>query len=52
MEKRTRGHGYKLYKKQTGTLIFSVRVWNELNEKTVAVDMVEKFKRKPSEFGY
>jgi len=29
-----------------------VNQWNELNEKTVAVDAVEKFKRKLSEFGY
>jgi len=56
MENRTRGHGYKLYKKQTGTLrnrFFSARMvnpWNELDGKTLAVDMVEILKRKPSEF--
>ena len=33
---------------------FSARVvnlWNELEEKSVAIDIVEKFKRKRSEFG-
>jgi len=29
-----------------------VNPWNELDEKTVAVDKVEKFKRKLSEFRY
>jgi len=29
-----------------------VNPWNELDEKTVAVDTVDKFKRKLSEFGY
>ena len=35
--------------------LFSVRVvnpWNELDEKTVAVDMVDKFQREGCEFGY
>src|SRR6218665_1134173 len=58
MESRTRGHGYKLYKKQTGTRrnrFFSARLvnpWNELDENTVTVDTVDKFRRKLSEFGY
>jgi len=45
-------------KKQTGTRrnrFFNARMvnpWNELDEKTVAVDTVETFKRKLSEFGY
>jgi len=57
MEHRARGHGYKLYKKQTGTWrnsFFSARVvnlCNELDEKTVAVGTVEKFKRSLSDFG-
>jgi len=44
--------------KQTGTLENTVLIarvvnpWNELDEKTVSVDMVEEFKRKLSEFGY
>jgi len=29
-----------------------VNPWNELDEETVVEDTVEKFKRKPSEFGY
>lgn len=29
-----------------------VKPWNELFEKSVAVDTVEKFQRKLSEFGY
>jgi len=29
-----------------------VNPWNELDEKTVAVDTVEKFKGKLSEYGY
>jgi len=43
---------------QTGTRknrFFSARagiLWNELDEETVTVDMVDKFKRKLSEFGY
>jgi len=61
MVSRTRcQHGNKLglYKKQTGTRrnrFFSVRVvnpWNKLDEKTVAENTVEKFKKKLSEFGY
>ena len=58
LESRTWGHGYKLYKKRTGTRrnrFFSVRVVNpenELDEKTVTVDTVDKFKSKLSEFGY
>src|SRR6218665_2215163 len=57
MENRTRGHGYKLYKKRTGirrNRFFCARVvnpWNDLDEKTVAVDTVDKFKRHLSEFG-
>ena len=56
MENRTRGHGYKLYKKRNGirrNRFFSARVvnpWNDLDENTV--DTVDKFKRQPSEFGY
>jgi len=44
--------------KQTGARrnrFFSASVlnlWNDLDEKTVAVDTVEKFKRKLSEFEY
>ena len=47
MENRTRGHGCKLYENQTGTLRnrFSsakeVNPWNELDEKTVAVEIAE-----------
>src|SRR6218665_266939 len=58
MESRIRGHGYKLYKKRTRiqrNRFFSVRVvnpWNDLDEKTVTVDTVDKFKRQLSEFGY
>lgn len=57
MEDRIRGHGYELYKKQAGTQsnrLFRARVvylWNDLDEKTAAVDPVEKSKRKLSEFG-
>jgi len=47
------------FKKKTNwgpqKLIFGARVvnpWNELYEKTVTVYIVEKFKRKLSEFGY
>jgi len=29
-----------------------VNPWNELDEKTVTVDMVDKFKKQLSEFGY
>src|SRR6218665_2443802 len=47
-ENRNRGHGYKLYKKQTGirrNRFFGARVvnpWNDLDEKTVTVDTVDK----------
>ena len=47
MEDRIRGHGYELYKKQAGTQsnrLFRARVvylWNDLDEKTAAVDPVE-----------
>ena len=58
MESKIRRHRYKLYKRQTGTqrnsfFSFSrvVNPWIELDEKTVALDMVEKFRRKLSEFG-
>ena len=57
MENRTRGHGYKLYKKRTGVRMnrfFSARVvnpWNDLDERTVTADTVDKFKRQLSEFG-
>src|SRR6218665_1530088 len=58
---RTRGHvhGYKMYKKRSGGIrknrFFSARVvnpWNDLDERTVTVDTVDKFKRQLSEFGY
>ena len=58
MENKTRGHGYKLYKTRTGirrNKFFSARVvnpWNDLDEKTVTGDTVDKFKRQLSEFGY
>src|SRR6218665_2486574 len=53
-----RTRGYKLYKKRTGirkNRFFSARVvnpWNDLGERTVTVDTVDKFKRQLSEFGY
>ena len=55
MESRTRGHGYKLYKKnrtQRNRFLCArvVNPWNELDEKTVAVNTVKKFKR--MNFGY
>src|SRR6218665_2577189 len=58
LESRTRGHGYKLYKNRNGirkNRFFSERVvnpWNDLDERTVTVDTVDKFKRQLSEFGY
>ena len=56
-ENRNRGHRCKLNKRQTVTRnkrFFSawvVNPWNKLDEETVAVGMVEKFKQL-SEFGY
>ena len=58
MENKTRGQGYKLYKRRIGirrNRFFSARLvnpWNDLDEKTVTVDTVDKFKRQLSEFGY
>ena len=56
---RTRGHGYKLYKniiiRTRRNRPFSTRVVNpriELDEKTITVSTVEKFKRQMSECGY
>lgn len=54
--KRTRVQAIDPYKKQTGTMRNRflnpkvVNSWNELDEKTVAVDTVEKFNRKLGEF--
>src|SRR6218665_1357214 len=58
IENRGIGHWCNRCKKQSGTLrirYFSARVvnpWTELDEKAIAVKMVEKFKRKLSGFGY
>lgn len=50
-EHTTRGHGYKLYREQTGALKV-VKPWNELDENTSAVHTVDIVKRELTEFGH
>src|SRR3984885_14802084 len=56
--KATRGHRYKLFKKNRGTIgqrFFSARVvelWNGLDDSTVSVDTVTAFKVKLGKLGY
>ena len=58
VDKRTRGHSYKMIKKSSGTIMqrfFSARVvnnWNKLGEEIVTADSVKKFKKGLGELGY
>ena len=57
-DNKTRGHRYKIYKRQAGTWMqrfYSSRVvnaWNNLDEETIATDSVGMFKKRLKKFGY
>jgi hypothetical protein len=58
VDKRTRGHSYKMIKKSSGTIMqrfFRARVvnnWNKLGEEIVTAESVKKFKKGLGELGY
>ena len=58
VDKRTRGHRYKIIKESAGTIMqrfFSARVvnsWNKLDEEIVAADSVMEFKKRLNKIGY
>src|SRR5688572_13963088 len=58
VNRRTRGHSYKIVKKSSGTIMqrfFSTRVvnnWNKLDEEIVTADSVMEFKKRLNKIGY
>ena len=58
IDKRTRGHSYKMIKKSSGTIMqrfFSARVvnnWNKLEEEIVTANSVMEFKKRLNKIGY
>jgi len=58
VDKRTRGHRYKINKETAGTIMqrfYSTRVvnsWNKLDDEIVAADSVMEFKKRLTKIGY